>query len=347
MVTYTLKVVEIIQETLDTVTLCFKQPGLKKVKYLPGQYLTLVFKINGRKYIRPYSFSSAPNVNATLNVTVKRVQGGIVSNHINDFVKIDDAIEVIPPMGDFVFNTENVNPNMHIILWGAGSGITPLFAIAKYILHHNTGNKVKLVYGNRNSNAVIFKNEILELEKKYPHEFKTWHFHTQLNIVEGYNHIIEGRINPDLVLTVLKSEINLSNTIHYICGPTGLKESVKNILKKLDVPDNQVFFEDFEVQLNEADFENINTQIVEIQKQGILSKVEVTKGKSILTAGLDALIDLDYACQTGSCLLCRAKVLEGSFKIIGVKEISDKLQTDECLLCCTYPLSSNLKVSVY
>jgi ring-1,2-phenylacetyl-CoA epoxidase subunit PaaE len=136
MLCFKLQVIEIKPETSDTVTLCFKQPGLKEIKYLPGQYLTLIFRINGRKYMRPYSFSSAPDVDRYLEITVKRVPGGIISNHINDFVKVGDWIEAMPPMGDFIFERDKISPDKHIVLWGAGNGITPLISIAKYVLFY-------------------------------------------------------------------------------------------------------------------------------------------------------------------------------------------------------------------
>ncbi|MCR8559715.1 ferredoxin--NADP reductase [Mucilaginibacter sp. BJC16-A38] len=347
MLTFTLKIAEIIRENSDTVTLCLKQPGLKKIKYLPGQYLTLIFRINGRKYIRPYSFSSAPGVDQYLCVTVKRVPGGIVSNHINDFVKIDDVVEIFPPMGEFTFNPEQIGADKHIFLWGAGSGITPLISIAKYILHNKTGNKVILVYGNRNTEAVIFKDQIFALEREFQKDFDTWHFHTQLSLVEGYTNVIQGRISPETVLSVMKNETNLSETIHYICGPAGLKESVRNVLNKFSVPDENVLTEDFEVVKDLTDFEDITTQFIEIVKGGDRTKVEVTKGNSILNAGLDALVDLDYSCQTGSCMLCKAKILRGNVKMIGLKRIPEQLAKDECLLCCGYPLSDNVQLAVF
>lgn len=346
MITFTLEVADIKQEVSDTVTLCFKQPGLKKIKYLPGQYLTLIFRINGRKYIRPYSFSSAPGVDQYLEVTIKRVPGGIVSNHVNDLVKIGDRVEMIPPMGDFVFDNTKVGADKHVILWGAGSGITPLISILKYILYNKTGNKAQLVYGNRNVESVIFKEKIRQLETEFNNDVKTWHFHTQLSIAEGYTNVIEGRISPEIVLSVMKDEIDLSQTVHYICGPKGLKESVKSTLNALSVPEENVFSEDFEIEKNAIDFEDISTQVVEVIKEGKINQIEVAKGNSILNAGLDALIDLDYSCQTGSCLLCKAKVLRGNVKMVGLKNIPASLNPDECLLCCGYPLSSDVQVSV-
>ena len=89
---YTLTIQEIRRETEDTITLCFKQPGLRKIKYQAGQYITLIVRINGRKYARPYSFSSAPSVDVTLDVTVKRVPGGVVSNFINTELKVGDVV---------------------------------------------------------------------------------------------------------------------------------------------------------------------------------------------------------------------------------------------------------------
>ena len=105
---YTLSVQDIRSETDETITLCFKQPSLRKIKYQAGQYITLIVMINGRKYARPYSFSSSPSIDSSLEVTIKRVSQGIVSNYLNTEVKIGDVIEVLEPMGDFTYNFKNL-----------------------------------------------------------------------------------------------------------------------------------------------------------------------------------------------------------------------------------------------
>jgi ring-1,2-phenylacetyl-CoA epoxidase subunit PaaE len=87
---YTLSIADIIFETSDCITLKFKQPSLRKIRYKAGQYLTIMLHVNGRKYIRPYSLSSAPSVNSTLDISIKRIPGGVVSNYIFDHAKIGD-----------------------------------------------------------------------------------------------------------------------------------------------------------------------------------------------------------------------------------------------------------------
>jgi ring-1,2-phenylacetyl-CoA epoxidase subunit PaaE len=346
MVTFTLKVVEIVTETNDTVTICFKQPALKKVKYVSGQYLTLIFRINGRRYIRPYSFSSAPEVDQYLEITVKRVPGGIVSNHICDKIAIGDVIEVMPPLGDFIFDEAAYSFTPHLVLWGAGSGITPLISIAKSALKKNPDTKITLVYGNRNFESIIFSDQINKLTVEYKGRFKVWHFHTKLTVNEDNPYLVEGRIDPKKVLSVMHHAGELINTLHFICGPTGLKDSAKSALGSLGIADEHIFSEDFELIKDPKDFEDVVTRVIEIDFKGETQTVEVVKGKSILEAGLDALVELPYSCQTGNCSVCKGKVISGKVKTISAKQSSEELAEDEYLLCCSYPLTDEVKLLV-
>ncbi|RYY08362.1 MAG: 2Fe-2S iron-sulfur cluster binding domain-containing protein [Sphingobacteriaceae bacterium] len=346
MVNYTLKIVEIRWETGDTVTLCFKQPGLKKVKYFPGQYVTLNFRINGRKYSRPYSFSSSPDLDQTLNVTVKRVPGGVISNHIADCLKVGDTIEVVEPMGDFTLQNKNIKPDNCLILWAAGSGITPLISIAKYALHHQLVKHITLVYGNRDVAYTIFSNQILLLQKQYPDSFKVWNFHTKAFISLNNPDVIEGRIAPEKVLAVIRQENDIVDSFHYICGPAGLKESVQSALKEVNVPSNQIFTEEFNLVINPQKFDGIITRKVLIKRASSIYSIEVTKGKTILEAGLDALIDLPYSCQTGSCLLCKARLIAGKLKSVNENENNIALMENEHLLCCSLPLTDDIEIAV-
>lgn len=341
---YTLKVADIKKETEDTVTLCFKQPGLKKIKYLAGQYLTLIFRINGRRYIRPYSFSSCPAVDAFLEITVKRVENGLISNHINDVVRIGDSIEVMPPMGDFVF--EDTNDFTHVYFWGVGSGITPLLSLIKFILTEKKNIQVFLNYGNRNDETTIFRDQINQLKNQYPTNFSVKHFHTQAVIDEDQLHLIQGRIDENKAYESLANLNENDRVAHYICGPAGLKESVKNAIQLKFGNLENVFSEDFELVKNPKDFENIHTQNVILDFQGKAYNLEVVKGKSILEAALNADIELPYSCQTGNCSTCKGNLISGEAKMIGLTKQRDDLSTVEYLLCCSHPLTQNVHIEI-
>jgi ring-1,2-phenylacetyl-CoA epoxidase subunit PaaE len=258
---------------------------------------------------------------------------------------VGDVVEVLPPMGDFIVPKDANYQQYDIVLWGVGSGITPLFSIAKQILQQgDISQKVTLVYGNRTNDGVIFKTQINNLQQQYPDRFEVWHFLTQVGNAEPARHLYKGRIEPNLVLKSLSASCNLSQTLHYICGPNGLKLAVKSALTNFSIPSEQVFSEDFELIKNEADFVDIVTELVTIKQAGLQSVIEVVRGKSILEAGLDALIEMPYSCQTGNCSVCKGRLVSGSVKQILPKHAD--LAVDEFQLCCTYPKSANVVFEV-
>ncbi len=65
-----------------------------------GQYLTLRTTIDGQDVRRSYSICAAVD-DAHLRVGVRRVNGGLFSNWIDDSLKVGDTIQVIAPQGRF------------------------------------------------------------------------------------------------------------------------------------------------------------------------------------------------------------------------------------------------------
>ena len=344
MKTYTLKVAGIKRETEDAVTLCFKQPGLKKIKYQAGQYLTLIFRINGRRYLRPYSFSSTPIVDSFLEVTVKRVPNGIVSNYVNDKVVIGDVIEVLEPMGDFIYPKENSFAT--IFLWGVGSGVTPLFSLLKFILNEESlkDSRVHLIYGNHNIDSSIFWDALHILQNQNSERFKITHFHTRSEKNENPSISIHGRIQPESILKLYDSNL-IKESLHYICGPVDLKRNISNILSSYNLKTNQILIEDFELEKDPHDFIGVETQKITLDFENKVFDIEVLKGKSILEAALDLDIELPYSCQTGNCNTCKGILKNGKSKMIGINKPEDLLE-DEFLLCCTYPITENVYIKI-
>lgn len=341
---YTLTIQEIRKETEDTITICFKQPGLRKIKYQAGQYITLILRINGRKYARPYSFSSAPSVDATLDITVKRVPGGVVSNYINNELKVGDVVEVLEPMGDFIY--ECINPIKSIYLWGVGSGITPLFSIVKEVLYKLPGTAIHLVYGNKNQESTIFRNQLSLLKQEYPTDFSLTNFYSQIDNVIESNSIHKGRISSEFVTHLVVQQENLKESIHYICGPKSLKDTIQISLMDIDVPSSSIFAEEFELVIDPKELEDVKDSKVSVFFQGEQSEIFVPKGKSILDFALDNDIELPYSCQTGNCSSCKGKLKEGQLKMIGLTKEREDLAQDEFLLCCSYPLTNSVNIEV-
>ena len=252
---YSLTILEIIQETDDTKTFVFKNPIFNKIKYEAGQYLTLLLRINGRKYVRPYSFSSTPLVDSLLSITVKRVSNGIVSNYIYNSFKVGDVIEVMEPKGDFLLNKKE--SIYSIYFWGVGSGITPLFSLIKEVLNSRPNTVVHLVYGNKNKDSTIFKTQLKKLQEEHPLVFNMSIFYSQEDTFELNDTNHKGRITSTFVANLLSKNKNTKESLHYICGPFGLKELIKNKLQDLEVSMSSIFTEDFELTIDPKELSDV------------------------------------------------------------------------------------------
>lgn len=340
---YSLTILEIIQETEDTKTFVFKNPIFNKIKYEAGQYLTLLLRINGRKYARPYSFSSTPLVDSLLSITVKRVSNGIVSNYIHNSFKIGDVIEVMEPMGDFVLNKKE--SIYSIYFWGVGSGITPLFSLIKEVLNSRPNTIVHLVYGNKNEDSTIFKTQLKKLQEEHPILFNMSIFYSQEDTFE-LNDIHKGRITSAFVANLLSQNKNTKESLHYICGPCGLKELIKNKLQDLEVPMSSIFSEDFELTIDPKELSDVEDSKAIILMRGELFEIFVPKGRSILDMALDQEIEIPYSCQTGNCNSCKATIMKGRLKMLGLNKGRNDLGKDEFLLCCSYPLTKEINIEI-
>jgi len=338
---YSLKVLDVHCTNKNSKIFILKQPGLRKIKYTAGQYITLSLSINGRKYKRSYSFSSSPAIDENLKITIKRVPNGIVSNYLLDKINVGDIIEVSKPMGEFIFNQEN-NPNQ-VFLWAAGSGITPIYSILNQLLISYPSIKIHLIYGNSIREESIFLNELIELANYFNEQFFLNLFFSRDHELQVENSI-SGRINSDFVKSYTLNHHNPINECqHFICGPSQMKKMIIESLQNIGVSEDIIFSEDFELTVNEQDLIQVIDSEVELNINGSRHKIFVRKGKTILDTYLDNGIDLPYSCQTGSCNTCKSTILSGEAKMIGVKERND-LSKNEILLCCSFPLTQNIQI---
>jgi ring-1,2-phenylacetyl-CoA epoxidase subunit PaaE len=112
---YMLKLLGLRQETEDAVTVILKQLELKKLKQNAGLYLILIFGINGRRYNWPCAFSSVLGTDSDLNITVKRVSSGIVSNHIMDYLQVEVVLDIMEGTDEITFEDKGITNNSNIV----------------------------------------------------------------------------------------------------------------------------------------------------------------------------------------------------------------------------------------
>ncbi len=359
----TLTVVALTQETPDTVTIHLQRPDGQAVPSKPGQFLTLLVPCGpagDRAERRAYSLSSTPAEAPRLSVTVKRVTGGLVSNYLLDNVKVGQQYEVLPPLGSFVVQP-SPKAARSLVLIGAGSGITPLMSMLKAVLTQEPQSHVLLIYGNRNENTVIFKQQLADLEAGSRGRLQVEHVYSQpLHATGAHQHT--GRLNRTTILRIMEQrhQFPAPQAEYYICGPEGLMAEAQAALELLKVPGSRIRRESFVAAADAAEAGDahgdslagpndgpVTERTVTINYEGSEYKLVVPAKTTILDAALDQDIDLPYSCQAGVCTACRGKCLSGKVHLDEREGLSDaELAKGYILTCVAHPLTADVVIEI-
>ncbi len=345
---YNLPVKEIIQETADAITIVFEQPE-EKIHYTSGQFLTLIADIEGKEVRRAYSLSSSPYVDDVLAVSIKRVEGGLMSNYLPDTLKVGDTMKVMEPMGTFTTDFDS-NNKRHIIMFGGGSGITPIMSIIKSTLNQEPDSIVSLIYCNRNIDSIIFKEQLSELELKFEGRVHVIHVLDDAPMNwQGHS----GLLNHDMLEKIFERipEWGHDNSTYLMCGPEGMMNNAQNLLEERHIPKDRIFKESFVAGiLNKEDKKDsapLDARSVNIVYDGETHAVEVAPDTSILEAALDQGIDLPYSCQSGLCTACRGKCSSGKVKMDEEEGLSEaEIEEGYVLTCVGHPLTDDVTIEI-
>ncbi|MFT6856312.1 MAG: ring-1,2-phenylacetyl-CoA epoxidase subunit PaaE [Cyclobacteriaceae bacterium] len=344
----TLTIKEVVHIAKDAVNLVFDRPN-GKFEYEPGQFITIIDTVNGEKLRRAYSLCTTPYLDKFPAVTIKRVPDGKMSNHINDHFKAGQKVEIMDPMGIFTikYSSDTVRK---AIFWGGGSGITPLYGMLRSVLNKELFSKVALVYGNREEDYIVFKNELNALKEEYGSRFQL--IHILDNDPNGLTHH-HGIPTPEMIGDIFE-EIGFGEKAeHYICGPEPMMNVVLNGLDKLNIASELIKKESFEAGKKTSEPatdekpKKLTSSMVTIELDGEEHTIEVAANESILDAGLDKDLDMPYSCQSGLCTACRGKCVEGKISLDDAEGISqDEIDEGYVLLCVGKPLTEKVKVIV-
>ncbi|MBW1894516.1 MAG: hybrid-cluster NAD(P)-dependent oxidoreductase [Deltaproteobacteria bacterium] len=345
-----LYVTDIIQETNDVYTFRFQGDPLCRFVYRPGQFCTLALDINGKKVRRSYTISSTPSRPFVLEITVKRVPGGLVSNWLPDNLKIGDKVEIAGPKGKFCFIPGKIPPK--ILFIAAGSGVTPLMSMAQWLCDVSANVDIHFFNSARTPDDIIFRNGIEFLTSRYKMFEPVIITSTRGSGMAWTG--LTGRISREM-LEMVAPDIHERHI--YMCGPPGFMEAVKKILAEpiLGQPFNlsNLHTESFSgirtateeksaLVAGTADTSPAPTMQEEKEPTASLTVEFARSGKKVSTDGKTPLldiaeeqdIDLDYGCRSGSCGLCKARLLKGDVDMEDEEGLEPEEKDDGYILTC-------------
>jgi ferredoxin-NADP reductase len=302
---HALGVKRVVDETPDARSYVLDVPAdLADVfRYRAGQFCTFRVHLGDDELLRSYSMSSAPEVDADLTVTVKRVDGGRVSNWFNDEVAEGDVLELTRPAGVFCAR-DNDRP---VLAFCGGSGVTPVISVAKSLLTL-TERPIRILYANRDRNSVIFEAELERLQHEHPGRFEVRHHFDS----DG------GFLEPAMIEAFAVDRLDADV---YICGPGPFMDLVERTLLGAGVHVDQILIERFvndglpaEIASPPEDADggdDVPSQVTVILK-GQPTEIAYQPGDTLLQTARRGGLQPPFSCEAGNCATCMALLQDGT-----------------------------------
>ena len=183
-------------------------------KYKAGQFINLHMN---ESVSRSYSLASVPELGEELYLHVRRIPGGQVSNWIFDVLKAGDRLTISSASGDCFYVPGT--PEQDIVLIGTGSGLAPLYGIARDALRHQHRGKISLYHGSYNSSGLYLVDQLKELDNKHDN------FSYIPCLSDDY---VADQYSRGMVLDVALSDLpSLAGWRVFLCGNPEMVKSAK------------------------------------------------------------------------------------------------------------------------
>jgi ferredoxin-NADP reductase len=322
--TIILQLVRSENQTHDCICLRLRIASGARLQFRPGQFLTFAWLIDGKKLVRCYSISSSPTQSGFVEITVKKQENGCVSPYLNERAAIGLTVEARGPFGQFHFDEQL---HKKIVLFAGGSGITPMMSMLRYIDDLALDTQVTLFYSVRTRAAIIFAEELGNLEERVP----------------GFRRVIvltrpddgwfgaSGRVSRELIAEHL-SEI-IGHTF-FLCGPQSFMDHVDGILRALGVPLERIMRESFVGIKTNASGKDAEESVGAVDFVGSGRTSSLSPGQTLLDAADAAGVPIPSACRQGRCGTCATRLLEGEVRMASEEGLDPALKAQGYVLTC-------------
>lgn len=288
--------------------------------YQPGQHLPLQVEINSEYIARRYTLSSSPSRPGRYAISVKRVNEGRISNWLHDHFGVGDTLVAEKPDGSF-----HLGPHTDkLLLLSAGSGITPMLSMLRFLADHDQIRDVVFYHQCRSQLDIPYQQELTQLADTHP----GLTVHIALSRPDKSWQGLTGRLTD----SHLQHIPDLSERQVFVCGPDSFMTDAKHLLTQAGLADCNYHQEAFGPVKGNVE----STKQVTISIDGNLFQGD--NQLTLLEQAENAGITVTNSCRAGFCGACKMTLESGEVEQPDVPALLPGEKEDgKVLACCCIP----------
>lgn len=310
--------------------------------FAAGKYLTVFETIGGMPVNRAYSISSAPKaaLAGSYELTIKHVDGGLMSNYILQNWTVGTPVEVSAPSGQFEYQPLRDAPT--VIGLAGGSGITPFVALANAIADGDEDCDLVLLYGSRDPKSILFKEELDAVQARTD-RVRVVHVLSDLGRKKLPAGMEKGFLTAELIRKYAPTDAPYSV---FLCGPQQMYAFLEKELASLELPRKYIRRETFgevhdPASLPEYPADVPETVEITVTVQDVTKTFTASTADTVMQALEKNGVAVPARCRSGECGFCHSHLLSGEVyvpKALDYRRLADH-QYGCIHPCCAFPLT--------
>jgi ferredoxin-NADP reductase len=214
----------------------FEVPGRQELAFAPGQFVSVLEKVEGKEIIRAYSIASPRGGNQ-----FALCLNGVPNSQISSFLftlRPGEEVEMHEPLGCFTLR----HPGRHAVFVATGTGIAPFRSMLLYHLPILQPH-ITLLFGTRQEHGLLYRDDMERMAR----EFKTFRFMPTLtrpaDSWKGRTGRVQAHLDEALGLRAPEETVNIDV---YACGLKEMVDDVRQELKCRGFDHKQIVYEKYD-----------------------------------------------------------------------------------------------------
>lgn len=213
----------------DVLKVCLRLPPNNPLSFRPGQYVDVIGPGGVR---RSYSLANAEQDDKMLELHIRAVEGGIMSNYWFEQAKVNDLLRLHGPLGTFFLRDID---QLDLVFLATGTGIAPVKAMLEGLEQTAPDQRprsVTVYWGGRTPEDLYWDLA----HASFPHRFVP-----VLSRADEHWTGMRGHVQQALIA----ERFDPARSVVYACGSDAMIHSARDVLLQSGLPENRFFSDAF------------------------------------------------------------------------------------------------------